>query len=260
MKNSYEARFWAIQSFIGGLCVALILAVVILAAGAELNLSERWDTIIVGILSCLVTLGTVGAVYAQIVQARELEEARETRANLAARAAISAPLSNLLEYEKKCIAILLGITINRHDRRIEHQTIEFPGYPANDVPYLVDCIRTADSRSADQLSGVVSKLQIQQARLKSVCESLGHSSRDERNRIVVPHNIESLVVDAIELYAHLEGIFRYARRQDDEIKYKITNKLIKDSLFVSCGMLDESQRPELFELIDHRYPNSNSDS
>lgn len=189
-----------------------------------------WQTLLAGILALMGALITVLVVVRQIRSARDdtnsqiraakedtdkqigwsvrLEEERRRRDERAAKAVLPLAISPLIEYALECIILLSDC--KESDNGVEIGKEPIPVIPTDVIMSLREVARHADDAVSKQVETLLSKLQVQHARMTS---QLARKPLDGKRKL---NRFESLglVWDAADLYAHIARLFSYARDED----------------------------------------------
>lgn len=90
---------------------------------------------------------------------------------------------------------------------------EVPAFPASAIGDLGAIIDTADRDTAGYVRRLLNELQVQTARLQDFPNDLSQDGR-----VVVLHNVETLIIDIVEIDALLSPLFQLAREERKNIK------------------------------------------
>jgi hypothetical protein len=208
MSKRADNTFYQVNSYIAGLVTALAM-IVAWQFCAVVAFLEKWQTLVAGVIATLAAIATVRAIHLQIAQTEKLANEASLRRNLAARALIAGPLSRIcaveLDLRKKLFEeigkIISGLSYKG--------AIMWEALSDREVDLLARCIEDADPRAAEDLSALLSELQIHQAQLESMV-----SNRREDNFIVTRGNLGDLALGSVFIVARAQRLFHYSRRED----------------------------------------------
>jgi len=211
---------------------------------------DHWQTLIAGALAIAAAL--LGGIFIlkQINATREMEAESRRRKFDAARAIFPLTLSSLIEYSRACIRHLLRIYASKSTEIIP-KTLDLatpPILPSDAIGELRILIEHAGQPFGDSIRILLTRLQIQAARLSSLVLEL----RDESDEtLVTASNIETYLIDAVEIYARTEALFAFARGETDEVPGG-PNRADMSSSLRKNGLWDE-QYPRLYENVGRLY-------
>lgn len=188
-----------------GLSSAIVLPYVVVdyLDGSARHLSASdWAAWAQAILSATsVAAAAFIAVYQQESERRRQEDMRH-RKNAAARAMLPAALSELCNYTWRCFKYLRWCKDFNSENPIDID-LSPPNMPSDLILNFKDCIEFADKGPRDRLCELIEKIQIQNDRLTLV------------RPLATPHTINTSIVDTTEIYARVDLLFPYARREND---------------------------------------------
>lgn len=164
-----------------------------------------WQTLIAGFLALVGAGWTVRGLRAQIRQTDQLAENRRSREELAARAVLPLALSDMSGYARDCIQ-LLSIYVTG-EKPVVPADLEIPRTSPDSVGTFRDCARFADPKVATKIHALLSTVQVQQARLRSLIR------RSRGKRMSVEKGVDAMI-DAAEVHAKNDDLFEYARGAD----------------------------------------------
>ena len=189
-----------------------------------------WQPLLAGALALAGAIATVIAVVGQIKSARadtnsqilatkedtdkqikwtvRLEEERRRRDERAAKAVLPLAISPLIQYALDCLS-LVSVAEEIGDAA-EFGSGRIPVIPTNVITPLREVASHADETVSKQVETVLSKLQVQHARLTG---QLRRKPLDGK-RILTRHELLGLAWDAADLHAHIARLFSYARDED----------------------------------------------
>lgn len=162
------------------------------------------------------------------------QEARRRRFE-AALGRLAHTCSGLSAYLREAAEAIIPVFDARQGERIPSGTAvgNLPSFPASTVSDLGEIIDTADRSTANYARRFLTELQVQSARLHDLPNEL---SRD--TRVVVAANIETLIVDMVELDALLASLFALAREEQRKIEHGPTLADVMNSMNV-LGFRDD---------------------
>ena len=206
------------SSFFAGIVTALYLVIIGYGYADCFAWLKEWQTLFSGMFATLAAAATLWAIRLQIAQADEHANENRYRRNLAARAALSQPLSNIVGVQQ---SIINSLKISLEDESANQLVPFTPGrYPQvedTDLSKVIACIVDAELQPADDLSKLVSQLQVQNARLRPATNRRRIGRRGTEVRTTVEHYL----VDALFIYARAEGLILYARKEDEDYKLRV---------------------------------------
>jgi hypothetical protein len=189
-----------------------------------------WQTLLAGTLALIGALLTVLAIVRQIRSAHDdansqiratkedtdrqigwtvrLEAERRRRDERAAKAVLPLAISPLIQYALDCLSLLSEAS--EGDDEAEFGDHRIPIIPTNVITPLREVARHADETVSKQVETVLSKLQVQHARLTG---QLARKPLDGKRRLS-RYELSGLVWDAADLYAQIARLFSYARDED----------------------------------------------
>lgn len=195
----------------------------------------------------------------QIRATIELERQRRLAKFDAARAMLPLHLNEVTRYCRQTGRVLRRLIENLPPGElIEPENVRevvLPELPKPAATALRDLIEyTDDSRLRDVFSTLLSKLQIQHARLSDLPEW----ADDPAERIWVKTNVEQAVIDVAEIHARTESLFSFARRRSETAPLLPSFSTISVALsslgfldYVHVRVFDKALRHEEFR----RWPN-----
>ena len=225
------------SSFFAGIVTALYLVIIGFGYADNFTWLKEWQTLSSGIFATLAAVATLWAIRLQITQVDEHANDSRQRRNLAARATLSQPLSNIIAVQQTIISGLSSSLENSQSQTIPFSARQYSVAEENDISKLIDCIVDAEPQPADDISMLVSQLQVQSARLGSETRRRGTTRHKTENRTTVEHYL----VDALFVHARAEGLILYARRQDQEYEERGFERAVQTAIFLNhVDTLDDS--------------------
>jgi hypothetical protein len=164
-----------------------------------------WQTLIAGFLALVGAGWTVRGLRAQIRQTHQLAEDRRRHEELAARAVVPLSVSDMSRYSRDCIQLLTIYVTG--ERPIVPADLEVPSASSDSIGAFRDCARFADPKVAMQIHTLLSAVQVQQARLRSLI-------RKSRGKQMSLSKGVDAIIDAAEVHAKSDDLFSYARDAD----------------------------------------------
>jgi hypothetical protein len=217
------------SSFFAGIVTALYLVIIGYGYADNFTWLKEWQTLLSGIFAILAAVATFWAIRLQISQVDEHANDNRQRRNLAARAALSQPLSNIIVVQQTIISGLSASLESSQSQTVPYTSGQFAIADESDISKLIDCIVDAELQPADDISKLVSQLQVQSARLSSETRRRGSTRRNTEIRATVEHYL----VDALFVHARAEGLILYARRQDREYEERVFEKAVQTATFLN---------------------------
>lgn len=220
--NDAPPRLWALLNFLAGFLICIVIVTLLLALAQKPVLAtmiaavKDWQTILAGFLAVLAAKLTVDAIGDQIAQTDRHEEDRRQRKNRAARAELPAALSLLTGYANNCLDLIKFIPFDGDERVLLPAETSFaiPSIPQEALATLRRCIETSDDTVYDAMATLLEKIQVQQSRLKNIA----HDVIAPSNRIVTRSQLAGAAVDANEIFARINLMWDYARRDSETIR------------------------------------------
>ena len=207
--------FDALNVVLGMAIAAFLFCVGHTIAGDSLEIQlarlKEWQTLATGFIAVIVGGMTVRAIMAQIHLAKNQEEERTSRKLYAAKTALPAALSSLLNYSEKCVNILhtyrghLGDEIDGVLRDWEPE--KFPN-PSDSALLAVQlCVEfETDATLRDALAWPLQRVQILSSRLSTIHESIAADGDLHVGR----GTLTDRLVDQLEFQVRLNQCFDYA--------------------------------------------------
>lgn len=168
----------------------------------------QWETLIGSVLA-LVAAGVT--VLAMVWQAHE----QRRRKRMAAFTALPLTLSELYDYNNKCLDLLSDIFGCYNNNLINCQCAQnaitrtpLSELPSGTVTVLRDCTEFADEDEAEALAALMGTLQVRNARMQSVIRSIGGAGGLSTNSI---YNIRAYIVNSAEIDARLGKLLQLSR-------------------------------------------------
>lgn len=216
--------------FFAGGVIACFITIVSIGYAVAIPALKEWQTLATGLLAAVAAIITVFFLAAQIRQGERFELERRKSKNLAARAAIHQPLSNIISDQGSTIEVIASALEQNtsHNMRIDRSKL--PEANSDYVQTLVNCLEFSDNPVVgEDLSKLISLLQIQNARLRPIRD------RSSRNRIQIEFrtNAEHYLIDALEIYARSERLLLYARHEDQEYKDRRLQDSMRSAAFLN---------------------------
>lgn len=167
------------------------------------------------------------------VDAQELERIRAKRS--AARAALPLALAAIGEYSEECAQRLALLLPNvDHEGLPENTEWRGPKLPTEALLDIRTLVETLPSREGAAFAELLSKIQIQASRLRSIRPS----RLPNRVGVVVRSNIEQYIIDSAEIFARSGAMFRYGRGLVEEVSVDPPTQADIQSALVQMGSLD----------------------
>ena len=207
---------------------------------------ERWQTTFAGVMALSAAFVSMYFISKQIKQSEKHERERLKRKQLAARAVLPLMLSHLMTYTQACAEALKEALDNCVDDRLPRTAArpQPPAVPLDLVMELKQSIESSPSSIGERIADILSDLQVLDARLRDISETSDAS-------ILLAINIETYVLNVVELDARASSAFHYARRTSDTIG---DDNDVADRLLTSMRLLgfrDDDYR-QLIEAATRR--------
>lgn len=206
---------------------------------------KKWQTLIAGLLALAGAAWTVWIINCQIKEMLNIEEDRRAREETASRAVLTLALDSVSQYARESIQLVARYAPAKGVKPSVPSDLQVPELSSEVLSVLRDCVRYKSDK-AEQVATVLSRLQLQRARLRALIEEAKSAGIMERRW---SKSIQ-VMYDSAELDALLYDLYRYGR---EGMKFWPVNDpgLIKNSLRTN-GVREDSD-PEIFNFIDVRY-------
>ena len=208
-----------------------------------LRVWDRWQSLNVGMIALLSSYIALNISIAKSKEERRSKEDERKRNFIASRAYLPHLFSELTNYCENCFTLMLDVyeCICRDVRIGKDKELSVHGYNlsiitdnVNDLPasyrdILSRCITYADPEIASYFANIISKLQIQHARLSDMVAYY----QNKNEIIVMDENIKQGFFDIAEVNALINKQFNFARGMDDfnnsKLEYKDFENVYKIS-------------------------------
>lgn len=216
-----------------------------------INLSEKWQTTLVGFTAIAVGAVTALVIASQTKTHRKIEEERQKNRRMAAAALLAQDTFEACEYLKRCANYWLRFfnSSNKHTKqaslesmpRIDRKVIE-------NISYSIENLRPVEQNLVRKL---VLCLQIQIARMRSLRVSASEYLNDPVDNDFKLINFEAInaIVDAAEIYAYCGIILAMCRENVFPIKKHLQSDDVINALHVMNG---EFWAGEIAEELEQR--------
>ena len=222
------------NAFVAGCVSTGSAALLLYLSDSTVGWKNHWDVVLTIAVTGLVGVGSVIAVLHQIKMSKVAEDDQRRRRNYAQRAALSHPLSNILKIQSSAAEELWARSKDIGSKTQMIQPITFATHlpTPEDIAPLVNCISDAENHSANDLSRLVTLLQIQNARIDDELEIICNPNKTTHDVIA----IYGRIIDALLIYSRAERLLYYARRNDIEyskstIEGRLQTTMLKLSYF-----------------------------
>lgn len=210
-----------------GIAVALYAVLVVFGYLTSFEMLRAWlnswQTLLSTIVAVLAASVAILGVRIQVKHSEELKSQEIHRKNLAARALISQPLSEICEIQNKLADYFASVLDTPPINRRSGSYVA-PIVGPESIQYLANCIENAEDRAAKDLSILISELQVQKARLRSLFPE-DEGTRSTRNgEDFVEHGL-----DAMLIYARAQRLLLYARNEQEEYYKTAFYEIIRDN-------------------------------
>ncbi|MBU6443043.1 MAG: hypothetical protein KGR48_03960 [Alphaproteobacteria bacterium] len=211
---------------------------------------ERWQTLLAGALAIAAALVGGSYINKQISHTERLEQQRLDRRRAALRAVMPMALGKLIEYCEGVALVLRQIYDHRQGGIIPAQMPmpEFPEIPDESISLFRDLIEVSDGYFSAPLARMLSKLQVQNSRIRFLRASGTGQNRDAT--LILTANIEEYILDAATVIAYGVAFFDYARESSDAAPKLIGWAEVRSALN-GLGFLS-TEYPHLHRMIDIR--------
>ncbi|MHA1564340.1 MAG: hypothetical protein ACTSX7_03400 [Alphaproteobacteria bacterium] len=246
--------------FLFGFLVGIIFAIplaLIIAACLIIFLGglKDFQPIIGSILALFAAVLTIFFINRQITQTDRHAKEQRRRRNASARAVMPLELSTLCTYAEQCAMFLAELYPAPNEdgniRAPEGWSTTVPVVAPEAVSVLRECIEFADEAIAHVIEDLLVKLQVQGSRLQGVrADLLGTSATSSAARIS-RMDLDTYIVDAIEVYACAALLFEYARRETDEAPRAPNLKDMATAAKLSG--IRNHRFPRIHEILERRY-------
>ncbi|MGD8327537.1 MAG: hypothetical protein PVF65_11530 [Sphingomonadales bacterium] len=167
------------------------------------NIWDRWQGLNVGMLAFISSLVALNISTYNADQQRKREFT-------AARAFLPQALSELHDYCEECMQVLHEFWDARDANNECNQSIDhaLPKLPQNYREVFEKCIRYAAPEVGDWLARILSKLQVHEARLKSL-----YSEAPNESAIINADNINAYLYGILKIQILINRTFKFARNE-----------------------------------------------
>jgi hypothetical protein len=209
---------------------------------------KAWQTLIaagVALLAAWIAWKNVGR---QIANAATLEAQRRVRKHSALRAVLPLDLSSVLEYTHRTTAGLRVLLEQVDDGLLPRRGIRipnFPSVPADTIQSLAEFIEYSDALDPHLIETLISRIQIQESRVRSMTANLSEERSDE---YISEHTLIGRIIDAAAVYARGSVAFDYARRRSDDLPLDVDWEAVRSALRNMRIWQDDF--PKVYETID----------
>jgi hypothetical protein len=214
-----EFSFGVLVGFSGAASAMLFCLALFLSMRPEVV--KEWQALIAGSLALAGALGTIAIIHRQVVHGKELEDERRRRRHIASAGLLPLALSGLCQYSRECVTSLRGLYDNAADDNAAEDVIQ--GIPLQrpepcprDVTILRECVETAEDEAQPAILALLRHMQVQCARYADIVETANGTPRRE-DAVVTALNVDTNIIDPLELYARCSAIFDYARGGDPNL-------------------------------------------
>jgi len=189
---------------------------------------KHWQTLVTGVLATIAAIATVHGIHLQIAQSEDAQKLASKKRNFVSRALITQPLSEICQIQRDLAAHFANMLNTPRPLR-QNTSYTAPPVDFEAIEYLAKCIEDADDRAANDLSVLISDIQVQQARLRPL-------DAEHRTSGMRSENFEEHAYDAVMIYARSQRLLNYARREDEEY-YRLS---FSEILRSNCGTMIRS--------------------
>jgi hypothetical protein len=199
-----------------------------------IKLIYDWQTLIAGLFALTGALWTVKKIRDQIQQTRVITEDIRKRDELAARSVLPLALSELTSYALQCMRLMLLISKGEVPKGME-----IPILQKDVISVLQESARYAQDDIASKIWVLLSKLQVQQSRLRALLI-------EKSGRALHENDVVENTLDAADIHAKTAELYTYARDEEGMRRRAGTDKL--RSALHAIGVYDPDDHPALAYL------------
>ena len=174
-----------------------------------------WQNVLAGFFAIFAACIGAFVINRQIRQADEQERERIRSRHSAARAMLPLALSSLVEYTQECADRLRALYDRRKGETIPENELPLfkpPNVPTSAVVDLRAMIESSGSHEGRALAIVLSRVQVQASRLRSLTQKQSPASVT----VVTASQVEQYIVDTAEIFARASSWFGFARGDDEQ--------------------------------------------
>jgi hypothetical protein len=205
------------------------------------NFLKEWQTLATGVIAFAGAYWTVRAIRDQINQTEALEQKRRSSESLAARVVLPLALSELTDYARRCFNLLITYVPADRSTPALPAKLDVPSVPTDVINTIQACVRYAEPRITLQIAALLSKVQVQQSRLRALISEA--VSSDEK--IIFRHEGIGALVDAADVFAKASALYEYGREIANARTYAPQGKILET--IHNLGVYDDHL--ELFEAV-----------
>lgn len=159
-------------------------------------------------------------------------------------------LAGLVKYAMECIQTSKSLLSKLSEDPGSFKNFHLPGIPDESMEILKECVEFGDPDIAKKIAVILGRLQIQSARLETTIDNL-RIPAGQREYMVIPHNIESDVLDAAEIYELAARLLNTVR--SDLNKHLENCTLSQIERVLSLAGIDSESNPGVLKLAAIRY-------
>jgi hypothetical protein len=245
MKQRFDTFAFSLMLF----SVAVIVAISVFKTESSslYKFILDWQTLIAGLVALGGAIMTVHSVRQQISSSEQIDRRRRRAEEYAARALVPLALSALHGYADACLEQLKTVNFERPLAPIPEFTE--PEIPQTHIELIRDCIKYADRNAAKEMADMLNFLQVQNSRLRNLGSRIRLGARQ-----IFGAGVRDAYIDSLELYARINRIYDYGRREGEESSGRIRREEMDTAMF---GLqLSNLARQEIDKLLDIRFPTS----
>lgn len=211
---------------------------------------KDWQTLTAATVALIAAFIAFQNTSRSLRHSERLETHRRNRKHAAIRAVLPLALTQISDYAersaraldslvKKCVEELLPPMAASEDI--------ISKLPAETLKTLSEFIEYSDRVSTTLIEETVSRIQIQDSRLRSLLDD----NRDPSEpRLILKNEIQGYIIDAASIYAGAAAAYNYARRWRDQLPPAILWEAVRGALR-NMRFYDE-EYPELHALLNER--------
>ena len=210
----------------------------------------EWQTLVAGSLAILAALVGGAFLRGQMAQIERHETERQRQRRAAALAVAPLALDTLLLFESDCAAALRNLHGTAKDQVVSHSVLQAfkpPIFPDDIIQLLQRVVETGGTDLGNEVATILSELQIQRARLRSIKSGNVYNER----LLVLRSNIEQYIIDSAVVHARASHLLSHARSSI----VPGTRLMCSDDVTLSLNLFgfDTNNFPRVHSIIASRY-------
>ncbi|MGN6311723.1 MAG: hypothetical protein ACTHNN_19455 [Xanthobacteraceae bacterium] len=207
---------------------------------------KPWQTLIGSLIAIAAALVAVWNTTRTLKNGRELEAFRRCKKRDAIRSVLPLALSEISDYAESCADALSPLEGKCDEGLLHHHDVsapELPPLPTSSIQVFSEFIEFADEIDVSVVTRLVGKVQILQARLRSLRTKILQQSE-----VTGESTIQDLIVDTAILYAYASACYDYGRGKVATMPTTIDWAGVRSALN-NMGYWD-FELPDIHKLID----------